>query len=103
MYLRGPFLLLLVLTGAVGVCARHPPQDPRPRHRLGRPRLLPWLVGVALIVLPPMTAGFSYRYVLAAVPAICLAAGLAFCGRGSFITWLRGLRPGKSEARIGST
>ena len=36
-----------------------------------------------------MTAGFSYRYVLAAVPAVCLAAGLAFAGRGNLLTWLR--------------
>jgi hypothetical protein len=39
-----------------------------------------------------MTAGFSYRYVLAAVPAVCLAAGLAFAGRGSLLTWLKAKR-----------
>jgi hypothetical protein len=44
-----------------------------------------------------MTAGFSYRYVLAAVPPVCLAAGLAFSGRGSLIIWLRGLKGPKSE------
>jgi len=69
-YLRGPLLALTVLIGAAGVLARW--------RRWGGVGLLPWLVGALMIVLPPMTAGFSYRYVLAAVPAACLAAGLAF-------------------------
>ena len=69
-YLRGTLLGLIVLIGAAGVLARW--------RRWGGVGLLPWLVGVLLIVLPPMTAGFSYRYVLAAVPVACLAAGLAF-------------------------
>ena len=69
-YLRGTLLGVIVLIGAAGVLARW--------RRWGGVGLLPWLVGALLIVLPPMTAGFSYRYVLAAAPAACLAAGLAF-------------------------
>jgi hypothetical protein len=69
-YLRGTLLGLVVLIGAAGVVARW--------RRWGGTGLLPWLVGALLIVLPPMAAGFSYRYVLAAVPVACLAAGLAF-------------------------
>ena len=69
-YLRGTLLGLIVLIGAAGVLARW--------RRWGGLGLLPWLVAALLIVLPPMTAGFSYRYVLAAVPVACLAAGLAF-------------------------
>ncbi len=72
-YLRGPFLGVIVLIGLAGVIGRW--------RRWGGVGLLPWLVGALLIVLPPMTAGFSYRYVLAAVPAVCLAAGLAFAHR----------------------
>jgi hypothetical protein len=72
-YLRGTLLGLIVLIGAVGVVARW--------RRWGGIGLLPWLVGALMIVLPPMTAGFSYRYVLAAIPATCLAAGLAFARR----------------------
>ena len=68
-YLRGTILGLIVLAGAAGVAARW--------RSLGGMVLLPWAAGVALIVVPPMTAGFSYRYVLAAVPVTCLAAGLA--------------------------
>ena len=72
-YLRGALLGLIVIIGAAGVLARW--------RRWGGIGLLPWLVGALMIVLPPMTAGFSYRYVLAAVPAACLAAGLAFARR----------------------
>jgi hypothetical protein len=97
-YLRGPFVFLFVLAGAVGVWLGIRRRTRIPGTGWGGLPLLPWLVGVALIILPPMTAGFSYRYVLAAVPAVCLAAGLAFCGRGSLITWLRGLRRTKSAS-----
>ena len=69
-YLRGVLLGLIVLIGAAGVLARW--------RRWGGLGLLPWLVAALLIVLPPMTAGFSYRYVVAAAPVACLAAGLAF-------------------------
>ena len=69
-YLRGTLLGLIVLIGAVGVLARW--------RRWGGIGLLPWLTGALLIVVPPMTSGFSYRYVLAAAPVACLAAGLAF-------------------------
>jgi hypothetical protein len=72
-YLPGTLLGVIVLIGAAGVLARW--------RRWGGIGLLPWLVAALLIVLPPMTAGFSYRYVLAAAPAACLAAGLAFCTR----------------------
>ncbi len=69
-YLRGTMLGIIVLIGAAGVLASW--------RRWGGIALLPWLVGVLLIVLPPMTVGFSYRYLLAAVPVAGLAAGLAF-------------------------
>jgi hypothetical protein len=72
-YLRGTLLALIVLVGLAGVLARW--------RRWGGLGLLPWVVGALLIVLPPMTAGFSYRYVLAAAPAVGLAAGLAFVRR----------------------
>jgi hypothetical protein len=96
-YLRGPFVFLFVLAGAAGVWLGIRRRTRIAGHGWGGLPLLPWLVGVALIVIPPLTAGFSYRYVLAAVPPVCLAAGLAFCGRGSLVTWARGLRRAKDE------
>jgi hypothetical protein len=72
-FLPGTILGLLLLAGAAGIVLRW--------RNWGGLALLPWLIGALLIVLPPMTAGFSYRYVLAAMPATCLAAGLAFSTR----------------------
>lgn len=82
-YLRGPILAIVMLTGLGGVLApaRRRDHQSRTRWGWGGLGLLPWLLGAALIVLPPMTAGFSYRYALAAVPLLCLSAGLAFAGR----------------------
>jgi type III secretory pathway component EscS len=92
-YLRGPLLFVYVLTGFVGIVlsARR-----KARFGWGGLGLLPWLTAVALIVLPPMTSGFSYRYALAAVPTACLAAGLAFAGRGNLVSWLRARIPNGS-------
>ncbi len=94
-FLRGPFLFLFVAVGAAGVLLGIRRKTRVPGTGWGGLPLMPWLTGVALIVLPPMTAGFSYRYALAAVPAVCLAAGLAFAGRGSLLAWLHdhGLLP----------
>jgi hypothetical protein len=88
-FLRGPFLFLFVVTGAAGVLLGVRRRTRVPGTGWGGLPLMPWLTGMALIVLPAVTAGFSYRYALAAVPAVCLAAGLTFAGRGSLLTWLR--------------
>ena len=92
-YLRGTLLGLIVLIGAAGVLARW--------RRWGGLGLLPWLVAAMLIVLPPMTTGFSYRYVVAAVPVACLAAGLAFARPPGSTVLARG--DASASSRGGST
>lgn len=69
-YLHGTMFGVILLLGAIGVL-RH-------RRTAGGPVLLPWSLAAALIVIPPFTASFDYRYVLPAVPIACLAAALAF-------------------------
>ncbi|MDP9846101.1 hypothetical protein J2853_005312 [Streptosporangium lutulentum] len=72
-FLRGPFLAVILLIGLVGVLMR--------LRRLGGAVLLPWAAGTMLLVLPPFIAAFDHRYVVPALPLLCLAAGLAFGAR----------------------
>jgi hypothetical protein len=70
---RGIMLGLVLLAGLAGLILRW--------RRGGRVALLPWAVSALLVVFPPMTAGFSYRYVAATVPLACVAVGLALARR----------------------
>lgn len=72
-YLPGTLFGLILFGGAAGIVARW--------RRLGGAVLLPWAMAAALIVLPAMTADFSYRYLLPAFPMAGLALALAFTRR----------------------
>ncbi len=47
-------------------------------RRWGGAAFLPWITGAGLLLAPPATAEFDYRYVLPTVPLACLAAAIAF-------------------------
>jgi hypothetical protein len=68
-FLRGTVLGVILLIGLAGIVRRW--------RDWGGPALLPWLMSLALLVIPAATADFDYRYVLPAVPFAVLAAGLA--------------------------
>jgi hypothetical protein len=101
-FLPGPVLLVIIGIGLAGIIAGMRRRAWRER-RWGGLALLPWLVGVALIVLPDLTAGYSNRYVLAGVPTMCLAAGLAAAGRRRHKFRQSAVRPGKSLSNPCST
>lgn len=68
-WLRGTLLAAILLTGLGGIA--------RSWGERGGPALYPWLAAVTVLTVPAMTADYSERYVLIAVPLACLAAGLA--------------------------
>jgi hypothetical protein len=64
----GPLLAVIVLIGLMRMAMAW--------RRFGGPTLLPWLTGVTLIVTPAATAEFDARYVIASIPAFCIAAAI---------------------------
>jgi len=67
--LHGTLLLPILAAGAIMLLSR---------LRVAAEAALPWLCGVALLVAPPFVASFGYRYVVPAVPLICLGLALTF-------------------------
>jgi hypothetical protein len=64
----GPLLAVIVLIGLMRMAMAW--------RRFGGPTLLPWLTGVTLIVTPAATADFDARYIIASIPAFCIAAAI---------------------------
>jgi len=65
--LSGPLLGLITLTGMVGLIVSW--------RRIGGPALLPWLTGIALLVIPAFIV-FDVRYLVSAIPPLCVAAAI---------------------------
>ena len=77
--LPGPLLALIVLAGLAGIALAW--------RSFGGPALLPWLTGAVLIVTPAATAGYGARYLLASIPAFCIAGAI---GVKEISDWLAG-------------
>jgi hypothetical protein len=82
MYLRGTMLGVLLLLGLGAVARAWLAGGYRKRRDGGGPALFPFLTGLAILLVPVMTADFSLRYVVPAVPAITLAAAFWFLRPG---------------------
>jgi len=64
----GPLIGVITLTGVAGLIVAW--------RRLGGPVLLPWLTGLALLVTPAAVADFDPRYLVCAIPPLCIAAAI---------------------------
>jgi hypothetical protein len=77
-YLPGTLLAAALAAGLGGIVRGCRVAWRRGSGEWGGPALFPWLAAVTVLVAPVLTADYSERYVLIAVPLACLAAGLAF-------------------------
>jgi len=68
LYLPGPVFGLIVLIGLVGIIMP---------SRRSLPAIFLWVSAVIIMVLPTAEHEYTYRYVIPAVPLVCIAAALA--------------------------
>ena len=76
--LRGTMLAVLLLIGLAGIVRAWGGGGLRRRREWGGPGLFPWTAAFTMLLLPNVTADFSERYAVPAMPVVCLAAALAF-------------------------
>jgi hypothetical protein len=69
-HLPGTMLGGIVIVGLAGMIPMW--------RRWGGEAFLPWITGTGLLLVPPATAEFDYRYVLPTVPLLCIAAAITF-------------------------
>jgi len=86
----GPLLGVIVVTGLAGLVASW--------RRVGGPALLPWLSGVVLLVTPDAVAAFDPRYIVCAIPPLCLAAAIGVRQIAGVAASLRARRASRGEA-----
>jgi hypothetical protein len=77
-YIRGPMLAVLMLMGLAAIGRAWRAGGYRRRRGWGGGALFPWLTGLAILLVPNMTADFSLRYLVPALPATCIAAAFLF-------------------------
>src|SRR5262245_28397099 len=90
-FLPGPVFGLVLLTGLVGIIIP---------SRRSWPAILLWVSAVIIMVLPTAEHESTYRYVIPAVPLVCMAAALAF--RKQDRKAAAGTAPGGSLAASGA-
>jgi hypothetical protein len=69
-----------------------------PRRRTGAAALL-WISAVIILALPTAEHEYTYRYVIPAVPLVCMAAALAFRRHGGDDQPATGGRPQRTPDR----
>ena len=77
-FIRGTMLGVLLLIGLAGIVRAWAGGGFRRRRDWGGPGLFPWVTAATTLLLPNVTADFSERYAVPAMPVVCLAAAFAF-------------------------